>query len=418
MTARRRPSARPGADSERGPRKVAWFHCFAGIAGDMALGSLIDAGADLDELRLLLRRLPIGSWSFEPKPVLRGGIAATAVEIRFAESGVVRTFPHVMAILEEAKLPPRVHDRSTAAFSALATVEGRLHRRPTTQVHFHEIGGHDTIVDVVGTAAALEILGIDDVTSSPVALGNGTVRTRHGILPNPAPAVLALLGGAPVWGRDLNVELTTPTGAAILASTASSYGALPPMTIEATGYGAGSREIDGLANCTQVVIGTELAAGEMAPSGQPLVVIETNLDDATGEQLADALGALLDAGANDAWVTPVVMKKGRPGHVLSALCDVSLVDQLERVLMAETGTLGVRAVSVARRAAAREMGHVDLDGEPVRVKVSPGRVKVEHDDAASIAKRTGRPVRDITERAEREWWRRSGDPADDRGEDA
>lgn len=384
----------------------------------MALGSLIDAGADLDELRKLLGRLPIGAWSFEPRPVLRGGIAATAVEIRVGESGVVRTFPHVMTILEEAKLPRRVHDRSSAAFSALASVEGRLHRRPTTQVHFHEIGGHDTIVDVVGTASALEILGIEDVTSSPVALGNGTVRTRHGILPNPAPAVLALLGGAPVWGRDLNVELTTPTGAAILAATASAYGALPPMTIAATGYGAGSREIVGLPNCTQVVIGSAVADDRAPGGGQPLIVIEANLDDATGEQLGDALSALLEAGANDAWVTPVVMKKGRPGHVLSALCDASLVDQLEHVLMAETGSLGVRAFSVARLTAVREMDSVELEGESLRVKVSPGRVKVEHDDAAAIAKRTGLPTRDVADRAEREWWRRAGEPADDRGEDA
>ncbi len=382
----------------------------------MALASLIDAGADLDELRELLDRLPIGSWRFEPKPVLRGGIAAIELDVHVEETGVVRTFPHIAGILEQAKLPPRVHERSLAAFSALATVEGRLHRRPTAQVHFHEVGGHDTIVDVVGTAAALEILGVEEVSSSPVAVGSGTVRTRHGVLPNPAPAVLALLGDAPVWGRELNVELTTPTGAAILAAMASSYGALPPMIVEATGFGAGSREIDGLPNCTQVVLGQPFQLGDGASSGQPLVVIETNLDDATGEQLADALGSLLEAGATDAWVTPVVMKKGRPGHVISALCDAALVDQLERILMAETGSLGVRAVAVGRATTPRSIGSVDLDGEQLRVKVSPGRVKVEHDDAALLAKKTGQPVREVVERAEREWWRRSGgsgDPEED-----
>lgn len=399
-------------------RRIAWFHCFAGIAGDMALGSLIDAGADLDELRKLLDRLPIGSWSFDTKPVLRGGIASTQVEVRVGETGVVRTFPHIVTILEDANLPSRVHERSLAAFSALASVEGRLHRRPTAQVHFHELGGHDTIVDVVGTAAALEILGVDEVTSSPVALGHGAVRTRHGMLPNPAPAVLALLAGAPVWGREVNVELTTPTGAAILSAMVSSFGALPPMTVEATGYGAGSREIDGLPNCTQVVLGHPAASVGSARFGQPLVVLEANLDDATGEQLADALGSLLDAGANDAWVTPVVMKKGRPGHVLSALCEAALVDQLTRVVMSETGTLGVRATSVGRTTAARSMSAVDVDGVPLRVKVSPGRVKVEHDDAASLAKTTGQPVREVVERAEREWWRRAGAPTNDPEEDA
>lgn len=399
-------------------RRRAWFHCFAGIAGDMALGSLIDAGTDLDELRKLLDRLPIGSWSFDAKPVLRGGIASTQVEVRVSEMGVVRTFPHIVAILEEAQLPTRVQDRSMAAFSALARVEGRLHRRPTAQVHFHELGGHDTVVDVVGTAAALEILDIDEVTSSPIALGHGVVRTQHGVLPNPAPAVLALLADAPVWGRELNVELTTPTGAAIVAAMASSYGALPPMTVEATGYGAGSREIDGLPNCTQVVVGRPLAIGDGPLSGQPLVVIEANLDDATGEQLADALGSLFDAGASDAWVTPVVMKKGRPGHVVSALCDTALVDELTRVLMTETGTLGVRSISVGRTAAARSMSSVEIDGVSLRVKVSPGRVKVEHDDAASLAKTTGQPVRAVVERAEREWWRRTGAPIDESDDDA
>lgn len=413
-------SAHPSRRNKRetgganGAVRVAWFHCFAGIAGDMALGCLIDAGTDLDELRDLLRRLPIGEWSFEATPVLRGGIAATQVTVDVRETGVVRTFPHILGILEAAKLPDRIHARSAATFSALAEVEGRLHRRPTTQVHFHEVGGHDTIIDVVGTAAALEILGVDEVVASPVAMGNGVVRTSHGLLPNPAPAVLALLAGIPVWGRDLNVELTTPTGAALLAAIASRFGPLPRLTVEATGYGAGSREIDGLPNCTQVVLGRSVSSeSESDEVGQPLVVLEANLDDATGETLADAVSALLAAGAGDAWVTPVVMKKGRPGHVVSVLCDRSLVDQLCRLLISETGTLGVRATNVGRTAVAREMDEVHLDGSPVRVKVSPGRIKVEHDDAAELARRSGRPVREVVSLVERAWWARSGDRPDE-----
>jgi hypothetical protein len=396
------------AAAPRGPR-IAWFHCFAGIAGDMALGSLIDAGADPDEVRGLLTRLAIEGWSFDTVPVLRGGVAATQVVVTVSETSVVRTFPHILGILDEAKLPPRVHDRSVATFSALADVESRLHRRPTSQVHFHEVGGHDTIVDVVGTAAALEVLGIDEVLSSPVAMGNGVVRTSHGLLPNPSPAVLGLLAEAPVWGRDINVELTTPTGAAILAAMATRFGPMPAMIVDSTGYGAGSREIDGMPNCTQVVVGwratTETPEG--TPYGQPLVLLEANLDDATGEQLADALHALLDAGAHDAWVTPVVMKKGRPGHVLSVLADGALVDQLCSVLIAETGTLGVRATEIGRMATARHLEHVDLDGNSLRVKVSAGRVKVEHDDAVELARRSGRPVREVIERAERTWWEQS-----------
>jgi len=400
----------PGAvaGTRLGPR-IAWFHCFAGIAGDMALGSLIDAGADLDEVRGLLTRLAIDGWSLEAEPVLRGGVAATQVHVTVNETSVVRTFPHILGILDDAKLPTRVHDRAVATFSALAKVEGRLHRRPTSQVHFHEVGGHDTIVDVVGTAAALELLGVDEVSSSPVATGNGVVRTSHGLLPNPSPAVLGLLEDAPVWGRDINVELTTPTGAAILAAMATGFGPMPPMVVDSTGYGAGSREIDGLPNCTQVVVGwrTATETPEGTPYGQPLVLLEANLDDATGEQLADALRALLEAGANDAWVTPVVMKKGRPGHVLSVLADRALVEQLCAVLTAETGSLGVRATAVGRMAAARHLEHVEVDGRPIRVKVSAGRVKVEHDDAAEVARLSGRPVREVIERAERTWWEQS-----------
>jgi hypothetical protein len=403
--------APPAAAVASGTR-VAWFNCFAGIAGDMALASLVDAGADIDEVRAVLGRLPIAGWSIDVVPVLRGGIAATRIVVEVADDGVVRTFPHVLAILDEARLPGLVRERSVAAFSLLAEVEGRLHRRPSSQVHFHELGGHDTIVDIVGTATALELLAIDEVASSPVATGTGMVRSRHGMLPNPAPAVLALLAGAPLWGRDVQAELTTPTGAAILAATAVEFGPMPAMTVEATGYGAGANELEGLPNCTQVVVGTrcEGRAGpptSTLPVGQPLVLLEANVDDATGEQVADAVQALLEAGAADAWVTPVLMKKGRPGQVVSVLADVALVEQLRRVLAAETGSFGVRSTVVDRWAASRRVEEVEVDGYPVRVKVSPGRAKVEHDDAQHVARMRGLPVREVVARAEHAWRERS-----------
>ncbi len=392
--------------SDGAEQRVAWFHCFAGIAGDMALGSLVDAGADFGELLRLLDRLPIGGWELEVEPVLRGGIAATRAVVRTRGDGVVRTFTHILGVLEEARLPERVRDRSIAAFSALADVEGRLHRRPAAQVHFHEVGGHDTIIDIVGTASALELLGVDDVTSSAVATGTGVVRTSHGVLPNPAPAVVRLLEGIPVTGRDLNVELTTPTGAAILAGMASSFGPLPAMVVESTGFGAGTRELDDFPNCTQVVVGTRSVStfGAGAPaSGHPLALIEANLDDATGETLAHAVDALLHAGALDAWVTPVVMKKGRPGHVVSVLSDPGLVTALRALLARETGSLGVRGYEVDRWTATRAMGVVLVGEIPIAVKVSPGRVKVEHGDAARAARRLGMPLREVVSRAEEAW---------------
>jgi uncharacterized protein (TIGR00299 family) protein len=396
-----------------GAPTIAWFHCFSGIAGDMALGSLIDAGADLDEVRTLLARLPVDGWRLEAEPVLRGGIAATKAQVHVVESAVVRTAVHITGLVEEARLPDRVARRALGTFRALAEVEGRLHRRPPEQVHFHEVGGLDAIVDVVGTAAALEVLGVEEVHASPVATGTGMVRSAHGLLPNPAPAVVALLRGAPTWGIDVPVELTTPTGAALLAANVVGWGPLPAMRIAATGFGAGSREMDGRPNVVQVVVGqAETRAGTGAEHGrapgQPVVLLETNVDDAGGEVLAHAIGALLEAGAHDAWVTPIVMKKGRPAHTVSALVDPALAEQVAAALMAETGTLGLRGTTLDRWPAARAVDTVDVDGMPVRVKVSPGRVKVEHDDAARVARTQGRPLREVLFVAESEARRLQG----------
>src|SRR5437764_4470858 len=386
-------------------RTLAWFHCFSGIAGDMALGSLVDAGAGLDGIRWRLGRLPVGGGALGAEPGLRAAVAATQVHVRAEEDGVVRTYAHISGIVDEARLPDRVRDRAQAVFAAMAEAEGRLHRRTPGQVHFHELGGVDAIVDVVGTCSALELLDVDEVWASPVATGMGMVRTAHGMLPNPAPAVVALLRGAPTYGRDVNVELVTPTGAALLAALAVGYGPLPAMTIAATGFGAGSRDLDGLPNTTQVVLGEATGDG-LAPGrdeGQPVVLLEVNVDDATGETLAHAVATLLEAGAHDAWVTPIVMKKGRPAHTVSALADPALAEQVSRVLVGETGSLGVRGQTLQRWPAARAMAEVEVEGLPVRVKVSVGRVKVEHDDAARAAPRAGLPLREVVARAEAAW---------------
>ncbi|HEX9995187.1 MAG TPA: nickel pincer cofactor biosynthesis protein LarC [Acidimicrobiales bacterium] len=392
---------------------LAWFHCFSGIAGDMALGSLLDAGADVDEVRSLCERLPVTGWRLDAEPVLRGGIAATRAVVDAHETGIVRTYAHITGLVEEARLPDRLRDRALAAFGALADAEGRLHRRPPAQVHFHEVGGLDAIVDVVGTCAALEVLGVDRVACSPVATGLGMVRSAHGLLPNPAPAVVELLRGAPTYGLDLPVELTTPTGAALAVSLASEWGALPAMTVAATGFGAGTRELDRRPNVTQVVVGT--AADPLEP-GQPVVLLEANVDDATGETLAHAVAALLEAGAHDAWITPVVMKKGRPGHVVAALTDRALAAQVAAALTSETGSLGVRGSTLERWPAARSQAEVEVEGLPVRVKVSAGRVKVEHDDAVRAARRTGLPVREVVSLAEEAWRRGRRLPAGDGGD--
>ncbi len=379
---------------------VAWFHCFSGIAGDMALGALVDAGADLDEVRRLLELLPVGGWAIEAEPVLRSGIAATQVHVHAEPSSVVRTAAHITGMVTEARLPDRVQRRALATFDALARAEGRLHRRPPESVHFHEVGGVDAIIDVVGTCAALEVLGIDEVDASAVAHGTGMVRAAHGLLPIPAPAVVELLAGAPSYQLDVPVELTTPTGAALLASMVTEWGPMPPLTIGRTGFGAGSADLGDRPNLTQVVLGTR--SGELT-TGQPVVLVEVNVDDATGETLAHTISALLEAGAHDAWVTPIVMKKGRPAHTVSALADPALAGQVAGVLGAETGSLGVRGQRLERWPQARELHAVEVDGLAVRIKVSAGRVKVEHDDAARVARRLGRPLREVVARAEQEW---------------
>ncbi|MDP8954699.1 MAG: nickel pincer cofactor biosynthesis protein LarC [Actinomycetota bacterium] len=384
-------------------RTVAWFHCFAGIAGDMALGSLVDAGADLDEIRAIVARLPVPGWTVTAEETMRGGLTATRIVVAVEPSTVTRTYAHIDALLDEAVLPERVRHRASATFAAIAAVEARLHRRTLEQVHFHELGSVDAIVDIVGVAAALEVLGVDAVTASPVATGLGMVRSRHGLLPNPAPAVVELLAGAPTRGLDIPVELTTPTGAGLLAALAESWGPMPAMTLTSSGFGAGTADLDDLPNLTQVVLGVAPAP---APAGRPVVVLETNVDDVTGETLAHALAVLLEAGALDAWVSPIVMKKGRPAHLVSALVDPLDSRRLAEVLARETGTFGVRATSTERWPSPRAVEEVEVAGFTLRVKVMDGpggRAKVEHDDAVIAARGLALPVFEVVSRAEEAW---------------
>jgi uncharacterized protein (TIGR00299 family) protein len=390
--------------------RVAWFHCFAGVAGDMALGALIDAGAPIEDVEATLRRLPIDGWALAAEPVLRGGVAATKVHVRTTtgDGSHSRTWTDVRALLDKAELPDRVRDRSLAVFASLARVEGELHRRSPEDVHFHEVGALDAIVDIVGTCAGLEALDVQSVRCSPIAVGLGTVTAAHGTLPNPAPAVVRLLAdaAAPTHGVDVAVELTTPTGAALVATLSDEFGPLPGMMIAGTGFGAGSADPDGMVNATQVVIGSLSPEGAVGTpgAGQPLVVVQANVDDVTGEALSAAVDTLLGAGALDAWVTPVVMKKGRPAHVVSALAEVAAAPRVAERLRASTGSLGVRATAVERWPASRELAAVDVEGHTVRVKISTVRVKAEHDDVVTVAETTGLSVLEVAARAEAAWW--------------
>jgi uncharacterized protein (TIGR00299 family) protein len=383
---------------------VAWWNCSAGIAGDMALASLIDAGADIDEVVAGLEGLPVTGWHIEVAKTTRAGVAASQLRVDIdPESDLTeRTWGTIRAIIEQAPgMPERARTRAQAVFGRLAAAEGRLHGLPPEEVHFHEVGGLDAIVDVVGTCLALESLGVGSVRSGPVALGTGTVRGSHGLLPNPAPAVVELLVGAPVRGAAREEELTTPTGAALLAALAESFGPLPSMKIRSSGYGAGSRDLDGRANVLQVVIGDlETEAPAEIPLHQDLVVLEANVDDVTGEVLAHTVGALMSAGALDAWLVPVVAKKGRPAHVISVLAEPGTVSRLATVLMQETGTLGFREHFVSRSALVRQSLEVEVSGERVRVKAGPYQLKAEHDDCARAAAHLGLPLSEVARQAE------------------
>jgi pyridinium-3,5-bisthiocarboxylic acid mononucleotide nickel chelatase len=384
--------------------RAAWWHCFSGIAGDMALASLLDAGADLDMVISGLEKIPVTGWHLEATKTYRGGLTATQlrVDVDPAEEQSERTWGTTRATLDAADgLPERARQRAQTVFARLAAAEGRLHGMPVEDVHFHEVGGLDAVVDVVGTCLALESLDVGSICSSPVALGTGTVNTAHGLLPVPAPAVVELLRDVPVYGSAQGLELTTPTGAALLAGLADYFGPLPPVVVTASGYGAGTRQLEGVPNVLQVVVGDLQTGAQRGPGWrQELVVVEANVDDVTGEVLGHTIEALMSAGALDAWLVPVVAKKGRPGHVVSFLAEPARTAALARVLAEETGTLGYREHSVTRSALDRDVVEVVVRGFAVRVKAGPYRVKAEYEDCARAAAQLGLPITEVARLAE------------------
>ena len=387
--------------------RLAWFNCQAGVAGDMTMAALVDAGADPNVVGHTIAGLGVDGYALTFERVQRCGVGATWSNVVVHQHGETQEHPHrpvseIYQLLERADIPDRVHQRATSVFRRLAEVEGAIHRVAPNDVELHEVGALDAIVDVVGVCAAMESLDIDEIWCSPVALGTGTIKSAHGQIPNPAPATVALLAtaGAPTVGLDTTLEVTTPTGAALMAVLSSGFGATPSMTLSAVGYGAGTADVDERANVVQVLIGergnTEI---ERSSEGTDVMLLEANVDDVTGEVLAHTVSALLEMGAHDAWITPIIMKKGRPAHTVSALCDPSSIDAVRRVLVTETGTLGVRASTIKRWPQRRSMTSVEIDGHQIGVKVSGHRIKVEFDDAAQAAKSLGLPVRVVLDRA-------------------
>ena len=387
--------------------RLAYFDCVAGISGDMALGALLDAGADADQVRDRLAALPLEPYEIEIDERQSAGIRATKVTVHAGTTALVRTYSSIRLLLEQADLPAGARVTAQRIFRRLAEAEARIHRKEVELVTFHEVGGIDSIVDIVGTALALDLLEIDRVFASAVPTGTGMVRTDHGLLPLPTPAVAELLRGAPMYSRGVPVELVTPTGAAILAATAEGFGDLPLMEVEAVGYGAGTHELE-FPNVVRVFVGIESdarpRAGDAATTGE--VVLATNVDDLNPEMYEYVLERLLAAGAQDAWLTPIIMKKSRPAVTVSVLCTAGAEPGLRRILFRETGTLGVRSTPVSKVALDREWLKVETSAGTISVKVGlldghPVTVAPEFEDCARAAREHGVPARDVHEEAAR-----------------
>ncbi|MFH0981526.1 MAG: nickel pincer cofactor biosynthesis protein LarC [Planctomycetota bacterium] len=385
---------------------IAYFDCFSGASGDMILGALLDAGAPIDALRERLAGLAVGGYTLSIEKVTKQGFAATQVQVQ-VDAGVLAPHRHlgeVLTIIEASHLPREVQSRAIAVFRRLAEAEARAHGTTTEQVHFHEVGAVDAIVDVVGSVLALHELKVDQVVCSPIPTGSGTVQCAHGVLPVPAPGTAVLLEGVPVLSTDEPGELTTPTGAAILTTLAASFGPLPAMTIRCCGYGAGRREGRHRPNLLRVFLG-EPALGAAADE---IVVLEANLDDVSAEAVGFCVGKLLEAGALDVYTVPITMKKSRPGIVLTVLAQPVDVPRLEEILFRETTTFGIRQHRCERRKLERHSETVETRFGLIRIKVgSRGGVvytaSPEYEDCRRAADACGAPLKEVMRAAGQAW---------------
>jgi uncharacterized protein (TIGR00299 family) protein len=377
----------------------AWIDPSAGVAGDMLLGALLDAGADLCAVQGAVDAVVPGSVTITVAEVTRAGLRATKAEVELlVDDPPHRSWSTIRSMIEGADLPEPVRDRAQAVFARLADAEGRVHGIPAESVEFHEVGALDSIADVVGVAAALHDIDVTSVSAGPVALGSGRVRGAHGVLPVPVPAVAELARGWQVSAGGEG-ELTTPTGMALLATLAERCEGLPGLTVQRVGVGAGSRDDAGRANVTRVILGDPAVPFSAAPVGAALL-LEANVDDLDPRLWPDVLQRLLQAGADDAWLVPIVMKKGRPAHILNVLCEPSRSDALRTEMLALTSTFGVRQTETSKFALPRAWFEVDVDGDSVAIKVAHRdgvitQVSPEFDSVAARAAALGRTQHDV-----------------------
>jgi uncharacterized protein (TIGR00299 family) protein len=384
--------------------KIAYFDCIAGASGDMILGAMLDAGLSEATLRERLSDLRLDGFDLRCQRVQKGGFSAVKVDVLVADRVSERRLSDIERIVQQSELAPAIKERAVAIFRRLGQAEANIHGTSLEEVHLHELGGLDTIVDVVGTLVGLNALGIGRVHASPLPLGRGFVRGAHGQIPLPAPATLAVLEGVPIVGSEFEVELVTPTGAVLLASLAEAFGPIPAMTLTAVGYGAGGRDLP-IPNVLRLLVGEQPSPGD-AVTGT-LVMLETNIDDLNPEVYDYVMARLFEAGALDVFFSAIQMKKNRPATLLHVLCRPKDASALTAILFAETSTLGVRQHPVVRHALARSIHTVGTPYGAVRVKVArwaegQAKVSAEYEDCRRLAEMHGVPLREVYRAAERE----------------
>lgn len=387
--------------------RTAYFDCFHGAAGDMLVGALLDAGLAVDELRDGLSSLRLDGYLLAAEKVKRGGLVGTHFRVTVTDPDPPhRHLGTILELLQASSLPPSVRQGAEAVFDRLARAEALVHGVPLEKVHFHEVGAVDSIIDVAGVLLGLHLMGVQQVYSSVLSVGHGTVMTAHGLLPVPAPATAKLLEGVPVREGPCEGELLTPTAAALLTHLASGFGHLPDLLVEGSGFGAGSRNPE-TPNLVRVILGAPRGGpgGEGNPDHDMVTVLEANIDDMPAVIFGHVFERLFEAGALDVYTIPLGMKKSRPGILLGVICRPEAASTLSALILAETTTLGVRAHDCSRLVSPRDIIRVDTRYGPVRVKVgrSPAgpQVSPEYEDCRGLARDGGHPLKLVYEEARR-----------------
>jgi uncharacterized protein (TIGR00299 family) protein len=371
--------------------KVCYFDAFSGISGDMTVGALLDAGADWQNLETALKSLNLEA-EYRVEKTKRKGIAASKFSVVFQEQKKHRHLPHIEEIIQQGQLSDHARHTALSVFRRLGEAEAKSHDVPIEKVHFHEVGAVDSISDVVGACVALDLLGIEEVRSSRINVGSGTVSTEHGVLPVPTPATAELLRDAPIYSAGPETELTTPTGAALISTLSAGFGVLPALRVRSQGFGAGDKDFPQQANVLRVLIGERTEAAEATT----VTILEANIDDSSPQVLGYAMERLFESGALDVTLTPVFMKKNRPGTLISVMAVPETTGQLAEILFAETTTLGVRTHQAERRVLARHFAEVETCYGRVRVKYTDaGGFAPEFEDCRRLAVSQNVPLRTV-----------------------